>query len=96
MYPIRYTALHCNRNSSIAQIISKRIDQSRPVLLLIGDARDFWLNRFIDCIHPAAAIHFKARMGHLVVYIPVGHMAAKYFVSYHQVLADRFLASSIV
>ena len=39
--PVRYTALHRNKNSSISQVMSKRIDHARPVLFLIGDGKDF-------------------------------------------------------
>ena len=43
-----YTALHRNMVSSITQVISERIDQTRPVLFLIGQGKHLWTQQEID------------------------------------------------
>ena len=53
--PVRYTALHRNKDSSISHI-QRSFDRSWSVLLLIWQGKHFLAEQEIGCAHTASAV----------------------------------------
>ena len=51
--------------SSISQVISKRIDQTRSILFLIGQRKDSLAEQVIGHVHAASAVQAHSGVGHL-------------------------------
>ena len=86
--PVRYTALHRNKDSSITQVVSKRIDQTRPVLFLIGQGKHFGSQQEVHHIAPRPSERSQTGIRHLEDVL-VGHVAMQFVVQPHQISVNR-------